>query len=305
MKRQLLLLAAGFLIGTTPAWADDGKFTVLFPLGKATLDSTAEATISAAKQEYDRTGSAHVTIVGHTDTSGSAAFNQTLSDRRAAAITNALVKLGVPVSAIAQSGVGENDLAVQTGPNVKEAQNRRTEIDIVAPPAPAPVAAIAPAPEAPAATPAPASPPAEATPWMFSAGGFYGYGWKDKYNGHSQLGGINLELAYKVTPWVSVGLQQAGFYHFKSGNDGFGGRTVVGPDFYLGKLLNLDLPIEPYAGLNVGYLYGSGINDSGIAGPEAGFKVGLFDMKVAYDMPFNRQPNHGIVNTTIGMAFEF
>lgn len=304
MKRQLLLLAAGFLIGTTPAWADDGKFTVLFPLGKATLDSTAEATISSAKQEYDRTGSAHVSIVGHTDTSGSAAFNQKLSDRRAKVITDALVKLGVPVSAISQSGVGENDLAVQTGPNVKEAQNRRTEIDIVAPPPPAPVAAITPAPEAPV-TPAPASPPPEVTPWMFSAGGFYGYSWKDADNGHSQLGGVNLSLDYKVMPYVTVGLQQAVFYHFKSGNDGFGGRTVVGPNLYFGDLLGLNLPFSPYAGLNVGYLYGSGINDSGIAGPQVGFKAGLFDMKVAYDMPFNRDPNHGTVNTTIGMAFEF
>jgi hypothetical protein len=304
MKRQLLLLAAVFLIGSTPAWAQqDGKYVVLFPLGKATLDSTAHATISAAKQDYDRTGSAQVTIVGHTDTSGSTAFNQALSERRAKVITDALVALGVPQSAISASGVGETDLAVQTGPNVREAQNRRTEIDIIAPPPPPP----APAPQAPiaAAPPAPEAPPPEEKHWIFTAGGFYGFNFKDEYGGHSQLGGINLGIEYKVTSWMTLGLEQAGFYHFDTKNEGFGGRTVIGPDFYFGNLFSDNLPVAPYIGGNVGYLYGAAINDAGIAGPEIGLKVDMFDMKIAYDMPFNRSPDHGIINTTIGVAFEF
>jgi hypothetical protein len=304
MKRQLLLLAAGFLVGSTPAWADDGKFEVLFPLGKSTLDSTAHETIAAAKQEFDRTGSAHVTIVGHTDTSGSASFNQQLSERRAKVITDALVALGVPQADISASGVGETDLAVQTGPNVKEARNRRTEIDIAAapPPPPAPVP-TAPAPVA--AAPAPAAPPPEEKRWTLTAGGFYGYSFKDNRGGHSQLGGINLGLDYKLTSWMTVGVEQAGFYHFGSHNDGFGGRTVVGPDFYFGNLLAQDWPVAPYIGANVGYLYGAGIDDAGIAGPEIGLKAGMFDMKVAYDMPFNRNPDQGIINTTIGVSFDF
>lgn len=304
MRRQLLLLAAAFLIGSTPAWAQDGKYVVLFPLGKATLDSKAEATISAAKQEYDRTGSAHISIVGHTDTSGSPSFNQRLSERRAKVIADALIGLGVPQAAISESAVGESDLAVQTGPDVQEARNRRTEINIVAPPPPepapaAPVASAAPPP------PPPASPPPEEKRWMFSAGGFYGYSFKDGDGGQSQLGGINLGLDYKVTSWMTVGIEQAGFYHFDSGNDGFGGRTVVGPDFYFGDLLGKDFPVSPYIGANIGYIYGAGIDDAGIAGPELGLKVGMFDMKVAYDMPFNRALDHGIINTTIGVSFDF
>jgi hypothetical protein len=304
MKRQLLLLAAGCLIASTPAWADDGKYEVLFPLGKATLDATAQATIAAAKQEFERTGSARVTIVGHTDTSGSAAFNQRLSERRAKVITDALVGLGVPQADISASAVGENDLAVQTGPNVQEARNRRTEINIITPPPPQPAPATE-TPVAAAPAPAPAAPPPEEKRWMFSAGGFYGYSFKDNHGGHSQLGGINLSLDYKVTNWMTVGIEQAGFYHFDAHNDGFGGRTVVGPDFYIGDLLGQDWPVAPYIGANVGYLYGAGIDDSGIAGPELGLKAGMFDMKVAYDMPFNRNPDQGIINTTIGVSFDF
>src|ERR1700742_593747 len=173
MKRQLLLLAACFLMGSTPAWAQDtNKFVVLFPLGKSTLDSAAHATISSAKQEFDRSGSAHITIVGHTDTAGAPHYNnQALSERRAKAVTAALVALGVPESAIAESGVGDSDLAVPTGPDVREAQNRRTEIDIEVPPPPPPPAP-APAVEAPiAAAPAPAPEPKR---WMFGVGAFYG-----------------------------------------------------------------------------------------------------------------------------------
>jgi hypothetical protein len=259
MKRQLMLLAIGLLFGSASAWAQDGKYVVLFPLGKATLDSTAQATIASAKQEFDRTGSARIEVVGHTDTSGNPTLNQRLSERRAAAVTEALVRLGVPQSAITESGVGETDLAVPTGPGVKEAQNRRTEID----------------------------------------------NFRDNLGGHSQMAGVNLGLDYKVTRWMTVGVEQAGFYHFDTKHDGAGGRSVFGPDFYFGDLLSEDLPVAPYIGGNIGYLYGSGIKDDGIGGPEIGLKVGMFDMKVAYDIPFNRAADDGIINTTIGVSFDF
>lgn len=303
MKRQLLLLAVGFLLGSTPALAENGKYVVYFPLGRTALDSTAEATITSAKQEYDRTGSTHITVVGHTDTSGTAALNQRLSERRAKVVADALERMGVPRSAISESGVGENDLAVQTGQGVREAQNRRTEITVIAPPPPPP----APAPEAPvaAAPPPPPPPPPEEKRFTFTAGAFYGYNFVDESNGHSQLAGINLGLDYKVTHWMTVGVEQAGFYHFDTENEGFGGRTVVGPDFYFGDLLSKELPVAPYIGGNIGYLYGSGLDDDWIAGPEIGIRAGMFDWKVAYDMPFDRNPGHGIINTTIGVAFDF
>ncbi|MDY0883358.1 OmpA family protein [Dongia soli] len=303
MKRQLLLLAIGFLIGSTPALAQDGKkYVVLFPLGKATLNSEAHATIASAKQEYDRTGSANITVVGHTDTSGTASLNQRLSERRAKVVTDELVRLGVPASAISESGVGESDLAVQTGPGVREAQNRRTEINIVAPPPPPP----APAPEQPvAAAPPPPPPPPEEKRWMASAGGFYGYNFRDSKDEHSQMAGVNFGLDYKVINWMTVGVEQAVFYNFETDNNGFGGRSVFGPDFYFGDLLNMDLPVAPYIGGNVGYLYGSGIDDAGIAGPEIGITAGMFNFKVAYDMPFNQSADHGIINTTVGAVFHF
>ena len=69
-----------------------------------------------------------VQVIGHTDTSGSKAFNQKLSERRAQTVAGALTQAGVPQSAMTVTGVGQNDLKVPTPDGVREPQNRRTEI---------------------------------------------------------------------------------------------------------------------------------------------------------------------------------
>ena len=112
-----------------------------------------------------------------------------------------------------------------------------------------------------------------------------------------QLIGLNLSLDYRLADWVSVGVEQAGFYHFETRDDGLGGRSVIGPDFYLGDMF--------YVGGNFGYLYGEGIHDELIAGPEVGVQWEFINWKVAYDVPFNRDLGGGILNTTIGTTFRF
>src|SRR5688572_30079032 len=148
------------------------QFVVLFALDDATLDSEAQATIAAAAQEFQRTGSARISLRGHTDTSGNATYNQALSERREQAVTDELVRQGVPADAISGVAVGEADPAVPTGDGVPEEQNRRVEIALEAPPPP-PEPAPAPVPEpAPQAV---AEPAPEEDRFTFSVGPFYGY----------------------------------------------------------------------------------------------------------------------------------
>ncbi len=71
-----------------------------------------------------------VSLVGHTDTVGSAAYNLTLSRKRANNVKSELVKLGVPSGSISTDGRGETDLFVPTADNVKEQLNRRVEVGI-------------------------------------------------------------------------------------------------------------------------------------------------------------------------------
>src|SRR5688572_22585750 len=115
MKRALLFSAAICLAWAGHASAQEGRYVVLFPFDQATLDSQAQATISAAAEEFRRTGSTQISVEGATDTSGNAEYNQALSERREQAVTNELVRLGVPAGSIAATAVGETDLAVPTG----------------------------------------------------------------------------------------------------------------------------------------------------------------------------------------------
>ena len=71
-----------------------------------------------------------VAVVGNTDTSGSPAYNVRLSERRAKAVADAMVGLGVAQTALSVDWKGETAPAVATGDGVKEPLNRRSTIDI-------------------------------------------------------------------------------------------------------------------------------------------------------------------------------
>src|SRR5216683_6439716 len=67
-------------------------------------------------------------VTGYTDASGSAGYNQRLSERRANAVADALARQGVARTDMMVSGRGKNDQRVPTADGVREPQNRRVEI---------------------------------------------------------------------------------------------------------------------------------------------------------------------------------
>lgn len=105
-------------------------FTVYFDFDSWTLTAEDLKVITDVINSARTGGQTHITIVGHTDTSGPADYNQKLSVRRANVVVEALVDLGARRAAIKASGVGEADLAVQTPDGVKEEKNRRAVIDL-------------------------------------------------------------------------------------------------------------------------------------------------------------------------------
>ncbi len=106
------------------------EFQVFFDFDKSDITDAAAHVIQAAADVIKKGGTAHVTVTGHTDTVGSARYNQALSERRAAAVKTALVGDGVDGGEIATVGVGKTGLLVPTADGVREPQNRRAVIDL-------------------------------------------------------------------------------------------------------------------------------------------------------------------------------
>ena len=106
------------------------SFMVFFDWDRSNLSQQALNTIKQAADAYKTKGSARITATGHTDKSGPEAYNMALSLRRANTVKDALVRDGVPATAIAVVGRGESQPLVQTADGVREPQNRRVEIVI-------------------------------------------------------------------------------------------------------------------------------------------------------------------------------
>jgi OOP family OmpA-OmpF porin len=106
------------------------SFMVFFDWDRSNLSEQALNTIKQAANAYKTKGNARITATGHTDKSGPENYNMALSLRRANAVKDALVREGVPATAISVVGRGESQPLVQTADGVREPQNRRVEIVI-------------------------------------------------------------------------------------------------------------------------------------------------------------------------------
>jgi len=95
--------------------------STLKPAGKANLDQFM-AGLGGAKVSG-------ITVVGHTDSVGTDAYNQSLSERRASSVANYLSSKSVPADAIQASGKGESQPVADNGSKAGRAQNRRVEIE--------------------------------------------------------------------------------------------------------------------------------------------------------------------------------
>lgn len=102
---------------------------IYFSNNSATLSAESLRTISDTAKAY-RSVKRYVSlqVVGHADRLGNAADNMALSERRAEAVTKALIDAGVAGSDITTNFRGETENALPTPDGASEAQNRRVEI---------------------------------------------------------------------------------------------------------------------------------------------------------------------------------
>jgi OmpA-OmpF porin, OOP family len=129
-KDQSLTLGLRYSFAAPPPAFEAREFIVYFPFDQYVLTPEAQTVVQQAAK-YAMDGKAtRVTVVGHADTSGSAAYNVRLSERRGKAVADALVGLGLASSTLTVDWKGESMPAVATGDGVKEPLNRRSTIGI-------------------------------------------------------------------------------------------------------------------------------------------------------------------------------
>ncbi len=104
---------------------------LLFATDSASVQPSIQNDLYAVADNLNRYPNSRVEVVGHTDNTGSAAYNQTLSENRAAAVGAILRGAGVAGGRLVTYGRGESmPVASNLTPEGK-AQNRRVEIVII------------------------------------------------------------------------------------------------------------------------------------------------------------------------------
>lgn len=96
--------------------------SVIKPQGKSQLDALLAKLLSLNWTA--------MTVVGHTDSTGPAAYNQGLSERRAASVKSYLVGKGLSADAIQSKGMGETAPVADNGTSAGRAQNRRVDVEV-------------------------------------------------------------------------------------------------------------------------------------------------------------------------------
>jgi outer membrane protein OmpA-like peptidoglycan-associated protein len=101
---------------------------IQFELDSADLRPGSDRILESLSEGLKDEDSASVTIEGHTSSEGTEIYNQTLSERRAAAVRADLIRRGVPASRLHAAGAGESRPLAANDDESGRAINRRVEV---------------------------------------------------------------------------------------------------------------------------------------------------------------------------------
>jgi outer membrane protein OmpA-like peptidoglycan-associated protein len=104
---------------------------VTFAVDSAAIDPAFQTTLANVADTLSRYEKSYVDVLGHTDSTGSDAYNQALSERRAESVANFLANSGVQRARLATRGYGESQPIASNATEAGRAANRRVEIKIV------------------------------------------------------------------------------------------------------------------------------------------------------------------------------
>jgi OOP family OmpA-OmpF porin len=103
------------------------KGRIRFESGRATIDPDSAGLLDRLTETALRCPTSNIEIAGHTDGVGEDASNQALSEKRAQAVTDYLVKAGLPASRFTATGYGSTQPIASNDTDEGKAQNRRID----------------------------------------------------------------------------------------------------------------------------------------------------------------------------------
>ena len=104
---------------------------ILFDVNKATLKPGAQTNIGRIAAVLKQYPDKQIAVEGHTDATGADAYNQKLSEDRAAAVRASLVQGGVDPASITSKGLGETQPVATNDTPAGRQQNRRVEVVVL------------------------------------------------------------------------------------------------------------------------------------------------------------------------------
>ncbi len=126
----------GSLSGNTTV-TNNGKYLtvtlpqdILFAVDSASLRPDLRRDLQTVSRNLIEYPNSQIEVIGHTDNTGASAYNQDLSERRAAAVASELTANGVPFNRVSSYGRGETQPLASNLTPQGQAQNRRVEIII-------------------------------------------------------------------------------------------------------------------------------------------------------------------------------
>ncbi len=104
---------------------------ITFGVDSSTVQPTFQATLDKVATTLNQYEKTYIDVMGHTDSTGTDAYNQALSERRASSVANYLSSRGVQSARMATKGYGESQPKTSNLDEAGRAENRRVEIRIV------------------------------------------------------------------------------------------------------------------------------------------------------------------------------
>jgi outer membrane protein OmpA-like peptidoglycan-associated protein len=104
---------------------------LFFATASAELQPASLAEINQLKELLERNAALRLQIEGHTDSDGTAAFNQRLSEARANAVRERLIAQGVAADRLTAVGYGDTRPQAPNDSDANKALNRRTAIQVL------------------------------------------------------------------------------------------------------------------------------------------------------------------------------